>query len=47
MLLDIPYITDWIKIGVYRQNQTDLNTAQENLQCADYYYKVDDKVLIG
>ncbi len=28
------------------QLQTDLNTAQENLQCADYDYKVGDKVLI-
>jgi hypothetical protein len=46
MLFDIPYIVDWNKIGVYRQCQTDLNTAQENLQCADYDYKVGDKVLI-
>jgi hypothetical protein len=46
MLFDIPYIADWNKIGVYRQHQTDLNTAQENLQCADYDYKVGNKVLI-
>jgi hypothetical protein len=46
MLFDIPYIADWNKIRVHRQHQTDLNTAQENLQCADYDYKVCDKVLI-
>ena len=46
MLFDIPYIADWSKIGDYRQRQTDLNTARENLHRADYDYKVDDKVLI-
>ncbi len=46
MLFDISYIADWNKIGDYRQCQTDLNTAQENLQQADYDYKVGDKVLI-
>ena len=46
MLFNIPYIADWNKIGDYRQHQTDLNTAQENLQCADYDYKVGEKVLI-
>jgi hypothetical protein len=46
MLFDIPYIADWNKIGDYRQHQTDLNTARENLHRADYDYKVGDKVLI-
>ncbi len=30
MLLDIPFITDWNKIGDYRQRQTYLNTARKN-----------------
>ncbi|MFM8588489.1 MAG: RNase H-like domain-containing protein [Bacteroidota bacterium] len=46
MLFDIPYIADWKKIGDYRQRQTDLNTARENKQRADYDYKIGDKVLI-
>jgi hypothetical protein len=29
MLIDIPFIADWNKIGHYRQHQTDLSTAQE------------------
>jgi hypothetical protein len=28
MLFDIPFIADWNKIGDYRQQQTDLNTAR-------------------
>jgi hypothetical protein len=46
MLFDTPYIADWSKIGDYRQRQTDLNTARENKNRADYDYKVGDKVLI-
>jgi hypothetical protein len=46
MLFDIPYIADWNKIGDYRQRQTDLNTARENQQRADYDYHVGDKILI-
>jgi hypothetical protein len=30
MLFDIPFIADWNKIGVYRQRQTDLDTARIN-----------------
>jgi hypothetical protein len=30
MLLDIPVIADWKKIGEHRQKLTDLNTAREN-----------------
>jgi len=31
MLFDIPFIANWNKIGDYRQRQTDLNTARENI----------------
>ena len=31
MLFGILFIADWNKIGDYRQRQTDLNTAQENI----------------
>ena len=30
MLLEIPYISDWKKIGDYRQHQTDLNNEGKN-----------------
>jgi hypothetical protein len=46
MLVDIPFIADWKKIGDYRQRQTDLNTARENSKRANYDYKVGDKVLL-
>ncbi len=40
------HISDWKKIGDYRQSQTDLNTARENKQRVDYDYKIGDKVLV-
>ena len=30
MVLNIPFIADWNKIGDYRQRQTDQNTFREN-----------------
>jgi hypothetical protein len=30
MLLDIPFLADWKKIGEHRQQLTDLNAAHEN-----------------
>ena len=30
MLFDIPFVTNWHKIGGFRQKQTDHNTAREN-----------------
>jgi hypothetical protein len=30
MLINIPFIADWNKIGGYKQCQTDLNTARKN-----------------
>ena len=47
MLLDIPFLPDWNKIGDYRQHQTDLNTNHENRTRKDWDYKVGDKVLLG
>ena len=46
MLFDIPFIADWIKIGDYRQCQTDRNTRHENKTCVDWDYKVGEKVLM-
>ncbi len=46
MLFDIPSIADWKKIGEHRQQQTDLNNAQENEGRIDYDYQVSQKVLV-
>ena len=46
MLLDIPFLTDWSKIGDHSQCQTDLKTEHENCSCHDWDYKVDDNVLL-
>jgi hypothetical protein len=46
MLLDIPLIADWQKIGEYRQWLTDLGNAHENEGRIDYNYKVGQKVLL-
>ncbi len=46
MLFDILFIADWQKIGVPRQQLTDLNNARENEGRIDYDYKVGQKVLL-
>jgi hypothetical protein len=46
MLFDIPFITDWQKIGEHRQQLTDLNNTHENEGRIDYDYKVGQKVLV-
>jgi hypothetical protein len=46
MLIDIPFLADWNKIGDYRQHQTDLNIEHENFSHPDWDYKVGDKVLL-
>jgi hypothetical protein len=46
MLVDIPFIADWQKIGEHRQQLTDLNNANENKGRIDYDYKVGQKVLV-
>jgi len=45
-LFDIPLITDWHKIGDYKQSQTDRSNKLENDRRIDYDYIVGDKVLI-
>ena len=46
MLFDMPFISDWKKIGEHRQCQTNHNTAHENKTCVDWDYTVGDKVLL-
>jgi hypothetical protein len=46
MLFDIPFISNWNKIGDYRQRQTNLSTARKNSKQVDYDYKVGNKVLL-
>jgi hypothetical protein len=46
MLFNILFITNWNKIGDYRQRQTDLNTACKNSKQVNYDYKIGDKVLL-
>ena len=46
MLFDIPFLTDWNKIGEHGQHQTDLNTEHENHSRRDWDYQVSDKVLL-
>jgi hypothetical protein len=46
MLLDIPFIADWQKVGEHRQKLTDLHNACENEGRNDYDYKVGQKVLL-
>eukprot|EP00804_Cyclotella_cryptica_P013101 CCRYP_002375-RA/>CCRYP_002375-RA protein AED:0.46 eAED:0.46 QI:0/-1/0/1/-1/0/1/0/147 len=46
MLIDVPYIADWSKIGEYRQKQTDKNTRRENGSRIDWDYQSCDKVLL-
>jgi hypothetical protein len=46
MLVYIPFIADWKKIGEHRQ-PTDRNTGQENESQIDYDNKVVTKYLYG
>jgi hypothetical protein len=46
MLFNIPFITNWNKIGDYRQHQTNLSTACINSKQVDYDCKVGNKVLL-
>jgi hypothetical protein len=46
MLVDIPFIADWKKIGEHRKLLTDRNTARENEGQIDYDYQVGQKVLV-
>jgi hypothetical protein len=46
MLLGIPFMADWRKIGEQRQSLTDRGNQQENAKQIDNDYKVGDKVLV-
>ena len=46
MLFNIPFVTDWCKIGEQRQSLTNRGNQQENAKQIDYDYKVGDKVLV-
>jgi hypothetical protein len=46
MLLDIPFVADWYKIGDHRQSLTDHNNKHQNKWRTDYDYKIGDHVLI-
>ena len=46
MLFDVPFLTDWSKIGECRQKQMDKNTVKENSGCVDWDYQPGDKVLV-
>eukprot|EP00804_Cyclotella_cryptica_P027828 CCRYP_009238-RA/>CCRYP_009238-RA protein AED:0.07 eAED:0.07 QI:0/-1/0/1/-1/0/1/0/96 len=45
MLFGVPFLADWLKIGEYRQKQTDKNTQWENTTRVDWDDQPDDKVL--
>jgi hypothetical protein len=46
MLLDIPFVADWKKVGEHRQRLTDLNTTRKNEGRIDYDYKIGQKILV-
>ncbi len=46
MLLDIPFLADWCKIGERRQSLTNRGNQQENAKQIDYDYKVRNKLLV-
>ena len=46
ILFNIPFLSDWNKIGECRQHQTDLNMKCENHSCCDWDYKSGDQVLL-
>jgi len=46
MMFNIPMISDWSKIGEYRQAQTKRNTDRENALRSDYDYAIGERVLV-
>ena len=46
MLFDVPFLTDWSKVGEYRQEQMEKNTVRENSGHMDWDYQSSDKVLV-
>ena len=41
-VFDIPLLADWLKIGEYRQQQTDRNTERENMAHVNWEYQPSD-----
>ena len=46
MLVDIPYLADWHKIGIHWQTLTDHKTAHKNACRVDYNYVVSRQIMI-
>ena len=46
MLFNIPYLTNWNKIGEYRQAQSGCNALRENASRVDFDYAVGRHVLV-
>ena len=46
MLFDIPYHTDWTKIGEYRQAQTNHNDQRDNASRVNFDYAVGGEVML-
>jgi hypothetical protein len=46
MLVNIPFVADWQKIGEQRQSLTNHGNQRENAKHIDYDYKVGDKALL-
>ncbi len=46
MLVDIPFVASWCKIGEQRQSLTNRGNKHNNAKHIDYDYKVGDKVLV-
>ena len=46
MFFDVPFLTDWKKIGEYRQKQMDRNTAWEKNTQINWDYQPRNKVLL-
>jgi hypothetical protein len=46
MLFNIPFMTDWRKIGERRQSLTNCGNQGKNAKCISCDYKVGDKILL-
>ena len=46
MLFDIPYLSDWNKIGENRQAQTDRQTLRKNASRVDFDYAVGKHMMV-
>jgi hypothetical protein len=46
MLIHIPFLADWYKIGEHRQSLADCGNQRKNACCIDFDYKVGNKILV-